>query len=236
MPRKIYGLEFYNQRRQATLPAARRILGILAEQWQWTSAVDFGCGTGTWLSVAREFGAQRVRGYEGAWLKQEWQDDPAMDIRRVNLDRSIDDIGQYDLAISLEVAEHLRAERAASFVAQLCSAAPLVLFSAAIPGQGGDGHIHERWQDYWAGLFELHGYSTHDCIRRQIWDDTSIPYWYRQNCLAFVRGSWAQSSEPLNLVHPEQFLELQNRRENPSLQDLARGLHRWIRRILASRP
>lgn len=236
MSQGTYQQEFYRQRRAATLPAARRILGIIGEQLSWKSAVDFGCGTGTWLTVAQDLGAKRVRGYEGEWLKTEWQDDSSMDIQRVDLAMCVPDAGEYDLAISLEVAEHLPLERAASFISQLCRAAPAVLFSAAVPGQGGDGHIHERWQDYWADLFAQQGYAVDDCIRHRIWDETAIPYWYRQNCLLFVRGGQDRRVCSLNLVHPEQLLELQRRMRSPSLRDLRRGLISWLRRRITNRP
>jgi hypothetical protein len=49
-------------------------------------------------------------------------------------------VGRFDLAVCLEVAEHLPPERAESFIRELCDLAPVVLFSAAIPGQGGTGH------------------------------------------------------------------------------------------------
>ena len=60
-------------------------------------------------------------------------------------------------SISLEVAEHLSPGRAESFISDLCQAAPVVLFGAAIPGQGGVGHLNEQWQSYWANLFEACG-------------------------------------------------------------------------------
>ena len=59
----------------------------------------------------------------------------------------------YDLAISLEVAEHLSSESANMFIACLTNMSDIVLFSAAIPGQGGENRINEQWPKYRSGLF-----------------------------------------------------------------------------------
>jgi hypothetical protein len=50
---------------------------------------------------------------------------------------------RFDLAISLEVAEHLPEGSAGALVSTLIEAAPVVVFSAAIKGQSGTNHINE---------------------------------------------------------------------------------------------
>ena len=93
---------------------------------------------------------------------------------------------RYDLAISIEVAEHIEPGNAEEFVRLLTGLSDTVLFSAAIPGQGGTGHVNEQWPEYWAALFRASGYGAMDCLRTKIWDDAQIPFWYRQNCLIFA--------------------------------------------------
>jgi hypothetical protein len=93
---------------------------------------------------------------------------------------------RFDLAISLEVAEHLPEKAANNFVKSLTRLAPVVLFSAAAPGQGGVDHINEQWPDYWAERFERQGYRPYDFLRRKIWNDRSIKPWYRQNLIIFI--------------------------------------------------
>jgi len=51
--------------------------------------------------------------------------------------------------------------------AALVKAAPVVLFSAAIPLQGGTEHVNEQWQSYWAKLFAEHGTSLWIASARQ---------------------------------------------------------------------
>jgi hypothetical protein len=104
----------------------------------------------------------------------------------VDLSEPIDVSRTFDLAISLEVAEHLPASRSASFVEDLCRLAPVVLFSAAVPGQGGTEHQTERWPSYWIDLFEKHGYHVIDRIRPSIWTNPDVESWYAQNTLLFA--------------------------------------------------
>jgi hypothetical protein len=126
---------------------------------------------------------------------------------------------RFDLAVCLEVAEHLPAESADYLVAGLCAVAPVVLFSAAIPGQGGVAHINERWPDYWASLFRDMGYACAD-LRSRFWDDETVEPWYRQNLLLFadldqitrdperfynlIAAKW-ESAPIRGLVHPALF-------------------------------
>jgi hypothetical protein len=63
------------------------------------------------------------------------------------------DIRTFDLAICLEVAEHLPPEAAEGFIDSLTRLAPVVLFSAAITFQVGNQHLNGQWPDYWATLF-----------------------------------------------------------------------------------
>lgn len=62
----------------------------------------------------------------------------------------------YDVAFSLEVAEHLPPDLGDRLVAYL-GRAPMVLFTAAHPGQRGTGHINEQPKSYWAKRFASHG-------------------------------------------------------------------------------
>lgn len=206
---ETYAKEFYDDRRSRTLAAARRVLGTLREMMDFKSVVDVGCGTGTWLSASREQGASITVGLEGDWMSQERMDAPELLLSNSDLEKPFSFDRFYDLAISLEVAEHLTPERAESFVAELCEAAPVILFSAAIPGQGGVNHLNEQWQSYWAKLFAAHGFSAHDVIRPRIWANDGIPAWYRQNIIVYTSApELLADAEPvadlslLDRVHP----------------------------------
>jgi hypothetical protein len=105
--------------------------------------------------------------------------------------------GRYDLAVCLEVAEHLPESSAADLVRALTAFAPVVLFSAAVPGQGGVGHINEQWPAYWKGLFEQHGFYRRDPIRPRIWTNERVHWWYRQNIFLFASRQKVEESRAL---------------------------------------
>ena len=116
----------------------------------------------------------------------------------------------FALAQSFEVAEHLDQQYALNFVKLLTSCADIVLFSAAIPYQGGVCHINEREPGYWAELFRQCGYECFDCLRPRIWSEESVLWWYRQNLLVFVHKDKVSSlpydflgnaTSPLYMVH-----------------------------------
>jgi len=76
-------------------------------------------------------------------------------------------------------------------VADLCAAAPRVLFGAAIPEQGGSSHINEQWQSYWAKKFIANGYTPIDIVRPQVAECDDVVQWYKNNILLYVRNSEA---------------------------------------------
>ena len=132
--------------------------------------VDVGCGHGTWLAAFQECGITDLTGIDGPWVKTEDILINATQYRSFDLAQPFDLERRFDLALSLEVAEHLAPASASSFVDSLVRLAPVVLFAAAIPGQGGVMHVNEQWPGYWVALFNERGYVAIDAIRPQIWD------------------------------------------------------------------
>jgi SAM-dependent methyltransferase len=181
------------------------------------SAVDLGCGVGSWLSVLARNGVGDVTGVDGPYVPRDQLRIPEADFVAHDLREPLHLGRRFDLALSLEVAEHLPASRAASFVATLAAAAPVVLFSAAVPGQGGTGHINEQWPDYWAELFEHEGKVTVDALRPLVWEDPSVSSCIAQNLLLFAdpalvaarpvlaEAAAATRRNQLALVHPRRY-------------------------------
>lgn len=213
---KTYSRDYYEERQRRTQYSARVILEIVLEHCgPIGSAVDVGCGVGTWLSVLADKGVTDVQGVDGPWVEQDLLVIPADRFMRTNLGEPFSLPRRYDLAISLEVAEHLPPQRADGFVTTLTDLSDRVLFSAAVPRQGGERHINEQWQSFWVKLFAARGFDVHDFIRSRIWNDEQMPYWYRQNTLFFARrglalsaaAATAPSPMPLDVVHPFLFLK-----------------------------
>lgn len=205
MSTSLYPADFYADRRVHTAYAATQIFAALPERLVRNRVADIGCGTGTFLAAS---GASYRLGMEGDWVKPDMLDDPEIVFMPCNLEHPFTG-PKVDLVLSLEVAEHLSLARAQSFIANLCTMAPAVLFSAAIPGQGGVGHINEQWPSYWAEIFAGHRRKPYDVLRPKLWTDDAIPAWYRQNAILFLDDETAghlglTPTEPnlLDRVHP----------------------------------
>ena len=184
----LYNQQFYESRHKNTVYSATTILQIVQEIIpKIDSAVDIGCGVGTWLYVLEEMGAKKIQGMDGAWVNQDFLKIPKESFTQYDFNKEVRLDRNFDLAISLEVAEHIEPENAKTFVLSLVNLSDFILFSAAIPYQSGVGHVNEQWLPYWISLFKEQGFVGVDIIRKRIWNDESIPFWYRQNILLFVK-------------------------------------------------
>lgn len=197
-----YDDAFYASVNAAGAASAAAVLPIVTGLIHPRSAVDVGCGTGIWVMTLRDLGVVDVLGVDGEHVPKGARNLPEHAFVSRNLARPFRLNRVFDLVICVEVAEHLRPERATGFVSDLVSLAPAILFSAAAPGQGGTHHVNEQWPDYWLRLFTAHGYTAWDCIRPQLRYESSVAWIYRQNCLVLLaaghpaietlRGRWEQ--------------------------------------------
>jgi SAM-dependent methyltransferase len=215
-----YGKAFYNKIRESSLNSARCVVPLVLDLVRPRSIIDLGCGTGTWLSVFADAGVGDIAGVDGPHVDLDQLAIPRSHFTAHDLSKPFMAQRQYDLAVSLEVAEHLPPESAVDFVHSLVRLAPVVLFSAAAPHQAGTHHVNNQWPAYWSRLFGQLGYVGVDQLRFDIWEDTRIEWWYRQNIMFYVCESrldeWPALKElrrtsrpaPLPLVHPEMFEQL----------------------------
>jgi SAM-dependent methyltransferase len=169
--------------------SAEIIVPVLLEYVQPTSVVDVGCGGCDWLRVFLDHGVSSVLGLDGDYVDPSRIAIPKECFRAVDLSYPFEVPGTFDLAVSVEVGEHLPGRAARPLVRALSAAAPVVLFSAAVPGQGGRSHMNEQWPSYWRNLFAEYGYTRLDPIRPRIWRDTRIAWWYRQNLFLFASAA-----------------------------------------------
>lgn len=203
-----YDHDFYATRNNDTKYAADRILDILGGYMEIHSTVDIGGGVGTWLKmVERKFNCLEndILLIEGDYVEKDLIQVKEMQYKSWNLEERIQINRRFDLAISLEVAEHLQEKRAETFCEDLTLLSDVVLFSAAIPGQGGVGHMNEQPLHYWVNLFAKYGYVAFDIIRPAIQFDMEIRYWYRQNTIVFVRkvsGRYKEFMSQYRLLPP----------------------------------
>src|SRR5262249_36128871 len=167
--------------------SAREIVPLVLELILVRSIVDVGCALGTWLSVFKECGVQDVLGIDGAHVDLNMLEIPKEQFLAFDLGKPFAIGRQFDLVVSFEVAEHLPPECAEIFVDSLTRLGPVILFSAAAPFQGGENHVNEQWPDYWVKYFQSKGYEAIDCLRKKIWQNSKVEWWYAQNTLMFVR-------------------------------------------------
>jgi hypothetical protein len=220
--RLIYGEEFYNSRDAETSYSACRIVEIVSKHFPGiSSAIDLGCGVGTFLLAWKSAGATIIKGVEGSWLNKDNLLIPHDNFEYVDLEQPFLHKNRYDIAICLEVAEHLSPEGGENLIQTICAQSDLVLFSASIPFQGGIGHLNEAWPSYWSNLFSRHGFFPCDLIRKEIWHDQRIPFWYRQNIMLYTSRedilSTYSTNQPLDIVHPELYLSKCHMRHNRRL-------------------
>jgi len=184
----FYSKKFYEEQFKGSFRSAKIVLPIVLKFLpEINSAVDFGCGTGIWLSVLKNLGVNEIKGYDGSWAEKklvipsECYTDVEFDKETIKVEK------KYDLAMSLEVAEHLPKQNAKMFVETITNASDIVLFSAAIPFQGGTHHINEQWQSYWYDIFYEYGYIGTNFLRKKILKEKKVAIWYRQNIVLYVK-------------------------------------------------
>jgi len=181
-----YDSKFFEYVNSGSIRSAREVLPVLMQKLSISGVLDVGCGQGAWLSVWRELGIEDVTGIDGDYVQRNQLLIPMEHFFAKDLMQGFDMGRQFDLVQSLEVAEHLPASRAQTFVDSIVAHGKLVLFSAAAKGQGGDHHVNEQDYDYWRALFRARGYVVLDCIRPEIKGVRSIEPWYRYNTFLYV--------------------------------------------------
>jgi hypothetical protein len=183
-----YSAEFFARRRTLALQSAERILDILWPIVSVQSVLDIGCASGIWLAEAKRRGAITIKGIDGPWVPLDQLEIDKEEFYAHDLGESIPaEFEKHDLAFCIEVAEHLPASASDALIEFLTCHADVVLFSAAIPGQGGTGHINEQCQSYWQHKFSKCGFACFDPIRPLVWEDESVNVIYKQNMLVYVR-------------------------------------------------
>jgi SAM-dependent methyltransferase len=187
------------------------------------SLLDVGCGTGTWLRAAADLGVDTIVGIDGISAPDEQLHVKKEVIELHDLSIPFSLGRRFELAICLEVGEHLPERSSASLISSIVSHADAVYFSAACPGQPGQHHVNCQWPAYWQTLFNRHGYSCDDAIRWLIWEDTRIEPWYRQNIFAARR-------DPLNAGREGRLKSV----IHPGFDGIVRSFDEGIKRINVS--
>ena len=182
----VYDPTYYEYINGGSTRSAEAVLPIVARHFAVSSVADFGAGQGAWLSVWQRLGVSDIRALDGSYVDQAALLVPSDAFVPVDLARPVRLGRTFDLVQSLEVAEHLPASAAEQFVDNLVAHSGVVLFSAAVPGQGGEYHVNEQPYSYWRALFATRDYVMLDVIRPSLAGDARIAPWYRYNTFVYV--------------------------------------------------
>lgn len=224
--------------RQGSLASAEVIVPMIIKLLNPSSVIDLGCGAGEFLSVFKKNGVKDILGIEGEWINLDTLLIPKNSFIKKDLQNEVTLNRKFDLAISLEVAEHLKQESSETFVKSLANLSDIIVFSAGIPFQRGLGHINEKWITYWVDLFKERGFIAVDIFRNKLWDDDRVLPFYAQNIMLFAKKEKILKNETLseeykktngrvlNLVHPYQYL--QNIRRYENIRKVTPFFIRWI--------
>lgn len=193
---KVYSSDFYAYNNRVALASAHAVIPLVAGLLGPRTVLDVGCGVGAWCRVWQENGADTVVGADGSYVdRAQLLFDPGSFVA-TDLSQPFDLGRRFDLVMSLEVAEHVQEARADTFVANLVRHGDVVLFSAAVPGQGGEFHVNEQPLEYWRGKFSAHGYQCFDPFRPLLRGNGEVAPWYRFNTLLYIADAAVQGLSP----------------------------------------
>jgi SAM-dependent methyltransferase len=197
-----YDAEFFTYIEEGATRSARVIVPLLRNLLRVGSVLDVGCGHGVWLAEWRNGGTTDAVGVDGDYVDKKRLVIPMDHFVEFDVSQPFSLKRRFDFVQCLEVGEHIAEDRADTLVANLVEHGDVILFSAAVPGQGGEFHVNERPYEYWRDKFAANGFRTFDWLRQRICHLAKVEPWYRYNTLLFARDP-ALDRAPPDLLQSE---------------------------------
>jgi SAM-dependent methyltransferase len=230
----IYSSQFFAGQVDGSARSAAVVVPLVLSFLPVKSVIDVGCGVGPWAAEFVANGVPDVWGVDGDYVDRSQLRIPSDRFFARDLTKSLHFDRTFDLAVCLEVAEHLPESRSGGLVADLTSTAPCVLFSAALPGPTGTHHINSQYLPYWVELFQTQGYEAIDPIRPRIWGNDSVEWFYQQDMVMFVAPKHALLikgfPKPQTIIHQRLYEQVLH--QKPTLGVLVRGFPGAVRRSI----
>ncbi|WP_293575213.1 methyltransferase domain-containing protein [Phaeobacter sp.] len=185
----VYSNEFYDYIDTGARSSAQALIAAVQPWLGAQSVLDLGSGRGVWLSEWAKAGVEDIAGVDGDYVDRSRLAIAPSQFHPADLTQDFDLGRRFDLAQSLEVGEHLPQAASVKLVEGLTRHADRVLFSAAVPGQGGEFHINEQPLSFWQDLFAQRGYRAFDCVRPALKTADGVEPWYRYNTVLYVNDA-----------------------------------------------
>jgi len=181
-----YSHDFYDYIDAGSRRSARAVAWLLLPEIKIKSLLDIGAGHGAWAAEWLAAGVKDVLAVDGDYVDRAQLAVPSKDFLAHDLATPLVLKRRFDLVQTLEVAEHLPAAKADLFVDNLVAHGDVILFSAAVPHQGGEHHVNEQPPEYWRTRFAKRGYAVFDFIRPGLADVDGVMPWYRFNSYLYA--------------------------------------------------
>jgi SAM-dependent methyltransferase len=195
-----HSIEVYNK------DSATEILPYILNLLKPKSILDVGCGLATWLSVANKNSITDIFGLDST-INSELIELDSKFLSQVDISKGFNLNRKFDLIICLEVIEHIPEENSSVFIDSLIKHSDTILFSGAIPKQGGDGHINEKPIEFWFNMFSEKGFYAADIIRPRFWNNPHVKWWYKQNTFLYTKQPSEEQITHQIYIHPELFYD-----------------------------
>lgn len=201
--------------------AAEEIIPFILDFYKPKNVLDVGCGLGTWSYVFKQKGINVV-GLDWDGVNRDLLVLEENEFIPTDLEKGFQLQEKFDLIICLEVAEHLSEDSSDVFIKSLVNHSDVILFSAAIPNQGGDHHVNEQPFQYWINKFSLYSFDFYDCFRDKFWQNDKVEWWYRQNMFLVSKQNFdfTKVKNPNLYIHPGLF-----EKKNKEIQRFYDGNH-----------
>jgi protein-L-isoaspartate O-methyltransferase len=197
----LYTPQWRRKRRWIDEWSTRALLATFAHFGVPDTLLDVGCGDGHLVATAARLGTAAV----GVDLSvADHEEHPRATLRRADLTKPLDlalpnvwsqtTPPVFDMVLCWETAEHLPESASDQLVATLALYAArhgILVFTAAVPGQGGVGHFNEQPPEYWAAKLSGAGFRSFDAEPlRRTWTSVCGPcQWYARNLQLFRRSA-----------------------------------------------
>jgi SAM-dependent methyltransferase len=186
----IYDSDYFERYVEPLASASAPVMAesIVAE-FNPASVVDVGCGTGALLAALQRAGLECL-GLDYSEASLRMAQARGLRVEKLDLCSASPGPRHFDVAISVEVAEHLPERCVDRYVDYLCHLAPAIVFTAATPGQGGWAHLNEQPHEFWIAKFRDRGFELVQEVSerwRHQWKRSNVAWFYHTNVMILHR-------------------------------------------------